>query len=155
MAALAVDAGMKTRVVDGGLMAAATRARSCMNLRSRGMRIVTSYAAGGGSGPGMIGVNVTVTLPASLLGCTAHVVRRVAARALPMARRMSPAQNRELLVARAARRRLVFGELVRAMTTHALPMPGLEQRRFGNNGRLLGVTRHTSLERFRSRGISE
>ena len=153
VAALAVDPSMQVGILGGRLVAATARPRACVSLRTRRMRIVTADAGGSGSGPGMVGVNLTVTFSARLLGSTAHIVRCMAARALPMPGRVSAAQHREVLVARAAGGRLVFGELVRAMTTDALPMPGLEQRRWGHERRLLRVTRHTRLERFRGHGV--
>jgi hypothetical protein len=101
----------------------------------------------------MIGVNVAVTFGASSFRAIAHVVWGVAARALLMARGVSAAQDGKILVARAARGRLVFGELVRTMATHALPMAGVEQRSCCDDRRLLGVTRHARPERFRCRGV--
>jgi hypothetical protein len=153
VAAFAVDAGVKARVLGGRLMAATTRARRRMSLRSVGMGIVTTHAASRGPNLRMIRVNVTVAFAASLLGSTAHVVRCVATRALLMARRVSAAQNREVLMARAAWGRLVFGELVRAVTTHTLPMPSVEQRGRGHDRRKLSVTRYTRIERIGCRGV--
>ena len=153
VAALAVDTRVKARVLGGRLMAVTARARASVHLRATGMRLVTSGTAGGGPGLGVIGVNVAVTFGAGLLGSAAHVVRGMTARALLVPRRVSAAQNSQILVARAARRRIVFGELVRAMTAHALPMAGLEQRGGGHDRRLLRVTRDARSERFRSGGV--
>ncbi len=124
--ALAVDAGVKVRIFGGGLMAAAAGTGAVMSLRAVGVGIVTAHAAAGGSGSWMIRVNVAVAFGAGLLRAPAHVVRGVAARALLMRHRVSAAQDRDVLVARAARRCLVLGELVRTMAAHALPMAGVE-----------------------------
>lgn len=153
VAALAVDASVKIRILGGGLVTAAAGTRAGVNLRAAGMRIVTAHAAAGGPGFGMIRVHPAVALGARLLRAAAHVVWGVAARALLVAGGLSATQHGNTLVTRAARRSLVFGEIVRTMTTHALPMAGVEQRGLRHYRRLLRVTRHARAERFRSRRV--
>lgn len=153
VAALAVDAYVKVSILGGSLVTAAAGARGGVELRAVGMGIVTTYAATCGPGLGVIGVNIAVTPGAGLLGATAHVVWGVAVGALLVPGRVGAAQSGEALVARTARRSLVFGELVGTMTTDALPMARVEQRGLRHYWRLLGVTRHAGAERFRSCGV--
>jgi hypothetical protein len=90
------------------------------------MGLVTAQAAAGGADFRVIGVHVSVTLGAGLLGTSAHVVRSVAIGALLMSLRLSATQHGEVLVARAARRGFVLGEIVRTMAPHALLVTAFE-----------------------------
>jgi hypothetical protein len=138
--ALTVYPRVKLGILGRGLVATTAGARRRVSLSPVGMRVVAAHARAGGAGLRMIRVHVLMTFGARLLGAAAHVVGRVAVRALLMALGVRAAQCGNVLVAPPARRGLLFAELVGPMAAHTLPVPRREQGRLRNERLLLGVT---------------
>jgi len=143
VAALAGNARVKIGIFGGGLMTRAAGTRPAVHRRAARVRVMAAHAGAHHALLRMIGVLILMTPRASLLRSPLHVVGRVAIRALLVTRGSSAAQDHEVGMTRAARRRLFFGEFVRAMATHARAVPGLEQRRGGHDRLLARVARDT------------
>lgn len=140
MRLVAADAShrpVKVLVAVGGLVASAARLRGLRTVPRRGVWVVTADAAARTLELGVIRVHALVAVDAGALSAAAHVVRRVAASTSSVCWHRRCRQRVNLGVTRAARQRLLLGEVVRLVTAHALSMAISKQRGLGD-ARLLG-----------------
>ena len=108
---------VKSLVGAGSLVTAAAVSNAVVSAGTSGMWIVAANAAAGDAVFRMIRMLVFVTRCARLIRRTAHIVRRMAARALRMLPDAGLAENDHALVARTARNGFRFLEFMGAMAT--------------------------------------
>ena len=150
---LAFDAGVKRRVFVCGLMARAAVAGARLRVAEAGMWVVTTDARACQALLRVIWLLGGVAPGTSLIGAAAHVVRTVAARALPMCRHARLTEHLHVLVTTAAGRGLFLGKFVRPMTAHALHVPAFEQRRCRDDRLPFRMARRAGAQGIRSRGV--
>jgi hypothetical protein len=114
----AADAAVKLIVRVGGLVAAAAAAGRFAEMATRRMRVVATDT-GAHLQLRVIRMHRRMAVGTSLRRSPAHVMGRVAARALVVGRDARRCQRHDLGVARTARASFVLSELVRSMATHA------------------------------------
>lgn len=135
MTLAAADAFVQVFVVGGLVMA---RRAVADLVEDVGRTRVWVMAAGAGTGFavfGMIGGDVFMAGSASGCRRTLDIVRVVAVRAVVVGSDASPSQDEHSLVAALAPHGVVFFEVVRAVTAHAIGV-SFEESRFADNGSL-------------------
>lgn len=153
MAALARDARVELLVVGRALVTRAAIPHSHARLSTGRMRVVAADARSDPALLRMVRVLVGVAARASLIGATQYVVRRVAARALAMARGVTGAEHRQIFVAGPASNGLVLTESMGLVTTDAGHVTTVEQRGRRYDRLRLLMTRHARGQRLRAGGV--
>jgi hypothetical protein len=128
---------VKALIAVRGLVTTAAGERHLTNVTSSGMGVVTANAAARRGELWVIRVHVLVAIDAGVFRAAAHVVRGVAAHAGRVRRHRGGGHDVNFGVARAARQRRLFAEVVRLVTAHALRVPIGKQRSLRHD-RLLG-----------------